>query len=302
MKFNLIFFFANNKKPDFDKIDEYLRDRNEIKVLDLEENRKYFYEHPHTGVKAELVYLAKFADENITKPYNFPGFTQSPFSFWIEIKRPTFYALELMPFVTEFVQNFELYIFDPQTQTHKQPAIHTTADLIASWEEQNSKLITNLQSKKFNNLTYIPRKQSNSWWKYMFQLENFRNNTPVDVVFPDMMILMDNKTKKLVRTVTWVDFLPIAIPQCENIAIIETKGVFSSRFSDLGVYHLSDILQNFGNLFEDVMILDTKFKIIRDESIEEAADLVHEKLKNINSQKSRKFTFISANNFVDFSA
>ena len=263
---------------------------------------KYLYNNPRTGVTGEFAFHLDLL-ENPSKSkrmFNFPGFSETPLTFSMDLIRPTFFALELMPIIVELAQKFELYVFDPQSEIVRAPAIQHTDKLIESWDNKNRTLVNPILSNPDNTPLVCKRGFADEWWKYMYHLEDIREHNPIDVFIPEMLILRNSKSNSLFRAITWADFMPIAIPECDYIAMIETKGLYSSKFNDLGVYKFSDILNVFGQFIKKQMIFDRKFFIIDTEASEEFADEFMHKLKSVNSQKAKKFTAVESEDFLDF--
>ncbi len=301
--FELRFYLKNNQSYDYQSVERFLLNINHVtKSEEVEKTADYTihrfnYFNERTGVQATFSNWELESDRKMhIKTDNlliFPGFTETPMRFMLEFNKPSFFAREIMPIISKLNLEFEFYIFDVQNKDSKEPMIQHSGQLIESWVKSNQKYTTtNIQGHSQN--ISLRGDLADNWWEYMVKLDEFRNISPESVFIPEMIILQHKKTGELYRAVTWADFMPIALPTCEKVAIIQTQGLYKIKLKDLGIYDCSELLNAFAPYFSDYELYNRKFNVLSIENSENHNEDFAELLKNLKLHKSRKFKVLNS--------
>ena len=299
--FELRFYLKNDQTFDFNSVERYLLNNIHITKPNLVENtadyiiNRFNYLNKRTGVQATFSNWQLESDAIMRVKTDslliFPGFTETPLRFTLEFNKPLFFAREIMQVVVKLSVEFEFYIFDMQNNDSKEPTILKTSQLIESWEKSNK------ESSDKQQLSYLKRGFADDWWDYMYKLDEYQKIASESMYVPEMFILKHKKTGEFYNAVTWADFMPVALPICDKVAIIQTQGLYKIKLKDLGIYDYSELLLAFDAYFSDLELFDRRFKVLSIEDSENHTDDCAEILKKLKSHKSKKFTIINSNNF-----
>ncbi|MCD4658357.1 MAG: hypothetical protein K8S87_12550 [Planctomycetes bacterium] len=305
--FELRFYLKNDQSYDYQSVERFLLSIKHVRKSEKIENLSnyikncFIYLNERTGVRATFCNWQPDSDsKRRIKTDNlliFPGFTETPMRFTLEFNKPSFFAREVMPIVSKFALEFEFFIFDAQNVDLQEPAIQRSSQLIENWKKNNSKNLNKNLIPDKQQILSLRRDLADDWWEYMFNLDEFQYSAPESVFVPEIILLEHKKSGQLFRAVTWADFMPVALPSCEKVAIIQTRGLYKIKLKNLGIYNCSELLDVFASNFSDIEINNRRFKVLSVENSENHGDDFAEILKKLKSQKSSKFKVLNSDNF-----
>lgn len=306
--FELRFYLKSDQSYDYQSVEKFLLNIKHIRKSEKVETtsncvvNRFYYLNDRTGVHATFSNWQPDSEAKTRiKTDNlliFPGFTETPMRFTLEFNKPSFFVRELMPIVSKLAIEFEFYIFDVRNEDLQKPAIQRSGQLIESWEKNNPKYSDENINTDKPQIPCLRSDLADDWWNYMFKLDELQKIAPESVFIPEMLILQHKKTGELFRAVTWADFMPIALPSCEKVAIIQTQGLYKIKLKDLGIFNYDELMSAFASYFSDLEINNQKFMVLSDEHSENHGDDFAEILKKLKSQKSSKFKVLNSDSFL----
>ena len=171
------------------------------------------YENPDTGVYFMIDW--NDADE---EDEEFDGFTNLNFSFSLNFFRPDFFGLESFPIIEKFVNDLDLFIFDPQDFSENVVPRKIIADLLKDeWIAHNSK-VTLDQFEKLN-FKYMPAEKSNYLWCFQGRRETIQNSLNEDIFVAGILVLENEADRKLYTICVWPQHIPVILPKVDYVVI-----------------------------------------------------------------------------------
>ena len=180
----------------------------------------YHYENPDTVVYLTFDYGREGDDES----GGCPG--EPVLAFNINLARPTFFALEAMPVVTEVARHLELDTADPQEEESSQQP--STDDLINRWIRGNEWAIRSALSSGQVRIgegefvrAYASRERLDYWWHWTRNRATIAQALAGDDVFvPTRIFLMAPKMDTdAVMASAWPIFIPTVFPEVDHILL-----------------------------------------------------------------------------------
>ena len=119
-------------------------------------------------------------------------------------------------------------------QTHGQAPNVTT--LVAAWEKANVEAI----SSSGEAIPRMTRERSDRWWHYMRRKADLHKRLGDDVFVPKLVaVAPGRRTEDLRLHVTWTDGVPLVLPQCDLVTLLE--GRRPSEFKIRGTVEYSEL-------------------------------------------------------------
>jgi hypothetical protein len=219
MSFDLHFY----KKKDATISETNIRDYLNSLIVndDNSSNDQWFYQNKETGVYFSIDY-GNFDDkEDIDiNNLNFKDFEDTQFSFNINFLRPHFFGLETFPIVARFVDEFDLYILNPQDLSEvEEPRKYTAEELLNNWAETNAEQSAIFLEKNQNGLAYHPLTDSIESWKFCFGREKLQDSLNDDIFVAGIFYLKP-KGENIVKTLSiWPESIPVILPPTDFVYI-----------------------------------------------------------------------------------
>ena len=208
------------KPTSIDAAAKWLARRKEITVpARLRKGASILYQNPDTAVQAGFVVeeVGEFA----------------VLRFDLPLRKPSFFAVEAMPLCVELAEGHGMLV-SMDGQTHGQAPNVTT--LVAAWEKANLEAI----SSSVEAIPYMTRERSDRWWHYMRGKADLHKRLGDDVFVPKLVaVAPGRRTEDLRLHVTWTDGVPLVLPQCDLVTLLE--GRRPSEFKIRGTVEYSDL-------------------------------------------------------------
>jgi hypothetical protein len=150
-----------------------------------------------------------------------------PVTFNLNYFRPHIFGLEAEPELTAFVRQFDLTVFDPQTDGMGDGE-YSPEGFLRGWNTGNAFGYRSiLQQNPNEKLLTLPTAWIEACWRWNLAKDELQNQFGEDVFVPRYLFLQ--REGRAVPTVVWPDGIPIAIPQAE-LVLIQRKDVLPKRF------------------------------------------------------------------------
>src|SRR2546425_2792421 len=209
--------------------------------LEVKEAYDIDYENQSTGVYFQMFYTP--TNSSNEEP-SFPNLDPTGLGAHVNLVRPTYFALESFPLITQIADKFGLLTFDNQiTSRHKEPFKADSATLTESWIATNSWAIGNFR-KEGHSIKYLPRERLDYNWNFLRQCVGMQQRLG-DHVFVPTRIFLAEKSSFLGTFVTWTDYIPMVLPSVDWIVMGQSKG--GKDFSTRGFARFGDLLPILAN-------------------------------------------------------
>jgi len=209
--------------------------------LDVREAYDINYENQSTGVYFQMFYAPTNSSNEAP---SFPNLDPTGLGAHVNLVRPTYFALESFPLITQIADKFGLLTFDNQISSrHKEPFKADAAILTESWTATNRWAIGNFR-KEGHSMKYLPRERLDYNWNFVRQSAGMQQ-TLGDHVFVPTRIFLAEKNSFIGTFVTWTDYIPMVFPSVDWVVIGQSKG--GKDFSTKGFARFGDLLPILAN-------------------------------------------------------
>lgn len=273
MSFTLLFYNKKNKKVAFEDILTYFQTKSNFtsKLLDKDHNI-FIYKNDLTGVYFAFSY--EINNEVIEKLTDVDDYSYSGFSFILDFFRPSFFALEAIPYVIEFCQKYELLIFNPHIDNQNfEEQLDIKLDnyhkdqLITSYIKTNDETIISFKEQSY--LSSIKREKSLYTYNYLKEIANIESIVDDDFVIPKIEFIRNNDDETIHSMISWYQACPIIIPKCDFILLFRENKTFFGlvkkqiptfiKYEDV-IKAFSDLLKPFSYKINDLYQLPKEFE------------------------------------------
>lgn len=122
-------------------------------------------------------------------------------SFNMNYARPSFFALEAMPILHQWITHFDLRVEDPQADPI--PNDHPTVEeLIEGWQRSNRSAVQSIEKNYNIKFQTMPAAKSQAWWRYMFNLREVALQFAEAATYP-MYVQASVQTGELNTMLAW---------------------------------------------------------------------------------------------------
>lgn len=162
---------------------------------------QFDYDHPVTGVYCLFDLCAEVATG--TDGLQLPdGFAEAGLSVSVNFLRPSFFAHEVMPIITEIAARSLLWLYDAQADTMHAPGTAASV-LIDSWVKHNEKVTHGVaRDKEPIRKPYLPPARSFYWWQYTKKREDLQARLGDNIFVPSILLTSD-PGDRVRLTVVW---------------------------------------------------------------------------------------------------
>ena len=266
MSYDLYFYKKKDKKVDKIEIERYLKRQKNI-ISDNED--QFYYQNDATAVYFSFDYNHPNTEEILFDEID-ESFEDTNFSFNINFMRPQFFGKEAFPFVSDFVDFFDLYILNPQGDCI--PQKYKDNEILKDWEISNLKISKSYYKEL--NLNYLSEKNSNYIWEYCLQKDDLQKKLGEEYFVPNIFYLKLNKSSEVKTICIWTEGMPFVLPKTDYVSISKKFKKFFITKEEVGVVAYKTIIEKFGQSFQD----ESLYKILHPEKSEEI-------LKDFNNLK-----------------
>ena len=193
--------------------------------------QEWVYNNTNTGVYSIFKYLD---DPNNDFETLVPqGYYETKLTVTTNYNRPRFFADEIMLFIERLCDYFDLLVVDPQDHEiggNSLPKKAKSSYLIDSWLKSNKQTLNVL---KLNGSLppYLDREKSTYWWNYQYNYQNLNNSFPDSIFVPNIFLMKQSKSQKIVTALTWTNAIPFVFPNCDIVIIthLEKQGFLKHK-------------------------------------------------------------------------
>ncbi len=221
---------------------------------------QFAYTNPDTGVYCLFDVLAGTEIEGYEPPVLPDCCADLGVSVSINFLRPHFFALELMPMISEIANSAGVLLYDSQEDRVYPPGTPSET-LIDAWIEHNRRA-TQAMSQGDNPIRkpFLSSQQSLYWWRYSYGRRALQARLGEDVFVPSIM-LMTADQQQITPVVLWSATverrrfksrripLPQVFPRCEYLMLAWGKAASTLQ---KGIVPYSAAVSLMENIMEDI--------------------------------------------------
>lgn len=245
MSFDLFFYQRKNTPHKESSVISYLDAH--ISHVNIERTQ-WTYQNEVTRV---YFYIAELEKEEIDGPgrYEFPDFEPVGFDFSVNFMRPEFFGRESFMFLEKMLNELDLYVLNPQSETDIEPYKPSMEALYENWA------ITNREASIRNfdvNTCYLSPEKSDEIWRYNYQRDALQEEIGEDQFVSKIFLYKRNDNAEIVTLFTWSDSIPNVFPPAEYVIIYKTyKTLLGKKKTKRGIISYDTFLKVFGDYLED---------------------------------------------------
>jgi hypothetical protein len=293
MSFDLFFCWDKTEPINFDSVVEWADQHTHFQ----RKAEQLWYENEDTGVYFSLDFDIKEAKDSPIPP----EFGDSGLSFNLNYNRPSYFAYEAMPIVTDLSQTFGLSIFDSQGQGEPEVQQNPkTEELIHSWFVSNQNAIGTLHEMGDPQAAMkMPLATSTYLWHYSLGKRKLQAKLGDGIFVPSLVPLRKRGAGQIGTVIVCTVGIPMVIPQSDWVMISRIKKQFLGLGEEKRVTSIvgrrvfDDAITGYGLPLDD---WEPAAKIINQESVSAVAD----RLKALKNQlPSLDFETVARDSFVD---
>ncbi len=216
MSYDLYFQCKNGQSLSKESFIHYFSGRPWYKI----EQNQAFYDNQDTGVYFCFDYQA----ENDTGNEDNEAENDYIVSFNINFNRPHIFGLEAETEIKSFVAEFDLNIFDPQTNGMGEGP-YSTEGFLRGWNEGNlfgiSAIVGHGGKNGFTAISTLPYADIERYWKWNFSREKLRTKLGNSLFVPRIMFCeVQNKVNSFI---VWGDAMPIVLPKVDIVVLFKQQ-------------------------------------------------------------------------------
>lgn len=265
MSFDLDFYQTEDQNLLSNEARKYFESNPLFEISDTEDGGfQAWYQNESTGVYFSFEENMPDEEEDEDIEYDITkGYIKTNISFNINYTRPTYFALEAMPIVTEFAQIVDLITFDPQADKIITSDTLEPDFLIQSWLKGNQFSVEVIRGEGAY-IPYVPQEKTNYVWKFNTVVDKLQEDLGYNYFVPKIFFLKKDEDSAVLTATTWPECIPQVLPKCDYIIISQRHRGFlkfirkkqtdilkSEQVRD----EMKDYLQIFDGPVEDLLIL-----------------------------------------------
>ena len=268
MSFDLYFYKKKNNSLSEHEIAQYLTEN--VAVPDSEFPRQWMYENADTNVYFTIDWNSPDEEDDEAGEI-YQDFINTNFSFNINYFRPNFFGLETFPIIHKFIQDLDLYVYDPQEKEgDTTPRKFTGTELLGSWINSNNH-VTKGQHNEYN-LEYMPVEKSNYFWQYQYRKAALENEITEDIYIPNLFIIKETLSGLLHTGCAWTTHVPLVLPNVDVVIIQKKYKKLFSTVEETGIIPYDTIIKELGAYFEPLQDEVPGLKILNQASADKLAN------------------------------
>jgi hypothetical protein len=276
MSFDLYFYKAKDNPVTESDLTTYLN--NNLAHNKSTYARQWDYENPETGV-----YFMIDRNDADEEDEAFDGFINLNFSFSLNFFRPDFFGLESFPIIEKFVDDLDLFIFDPQDFSENVIPRKFIGDFLKDeWIEHNSK-VTLDQFEKLN-FKYMPAEKSNYLWRFQVRRETIQNSLNEDIFVAGILVLENEADGNLYTVCVWPQHIPVILPKVDYVVIKKVYKTLFKNVDESGLVSYDTIMNRLSASFENFEYDVPDLKVLRQGN----ADKIKKQFNNLKIECEAK--------------
>jgi hypothetical protein len=225
-------------------------------------NRQWDYENPETEVYF-VIEWDKSKDSDFFE--EFEEFTCMNFTFSLNFFRPRFFGLESFPIIEKFINDLDLFIFDPQDFGEKVIPQKFPKDFLKEEWIQHNDLVTYDHYEEYK-LKYMPVEKSDYLWSFQLHREELQNSLSEDLFVAGILVLERIEDGALCTVCVWPQHIPVILPKVDYVIIKKVYKKFFRNVEESGLVSYDAIMSKLGKSFENFDYEIPNLKVLRKES------------------------------------
>jgi len=177
------------------------------------------YRNPDTEVTFEI--RRAFSDKPLMSLPD--GYLDAEISFSIAKRRPSFFAYEAMPIVTDLMERFSLSLLNEpngsaiQAGADSSPETCFADDLVVAWKKANQTAVA-AYCAAGNKTAYMQEARATAMWRYMKDRQRFRKEFGQGIHVPKILALQA-PAGDVVRAISWPKCIPVLFADAELVVM-----------------------------------------------------------------------------------
>jgi hypothetical protein len=203
-----------NSSPVVGELAAYFQERKNYQVTE----KQALYENEATGVY--FIFDLVSSDEGKQDEF-------SPVTLNVNYFRPHIFGLETAPEVKALVDEFNLVVFDPQTDGLGEGEF-TTDGFLNGWNHGNAFAYrAMIEQNREQPLLTLPTARIEECWRWNRAKDELQEQLGDDIFVPRILFIEQAGT--VATTVVWPDGIPMAFPE-SDVVLIQRKQILPKRF------------------------------------------------------------------------
>lgn len=210
---------------------------------------QWLYNNDDTGVYCAIEYTEPdLGDAGGEADY--PGFTNTNFTFNLNYLRPDFFGLEAFLLVEKIVRELDLYIVNPQMGAEAEdPHKPSPGSLYKSWSDFNATIC----KEKFVEFKakYYPLGRSTEIWKHNFARNDMQDTLGEVYFVPKVLFVETKRTGEPMTLTTWTTHIPNVFPKADFVCLNRDFRRLLTQVKESGVISWAMFVATFDAYLED---------------------------------------------------
>ena len=246
MAFDLLLFSKKEEVFNCDGVIEYLETHPLLTSRTVDGvNYAYIYRNELTGVYFVIHYNTTTQLEESF--HQNEQFSFTAFYFVMHYFKPTYFAIESIPFLVDLIKKFNLYIYNPQLNLEDAKfEQYEVEDLIESYVKNNEESAR--EYHKQIPLKSLSKETSLYSYQYLLKMNDFEQQLGEPYLVPQIHFINHIPTNKIYSVITWADGIPVLIPKCDFILILKPKKKFLLKKHQASLIPYTELVNHFKDL------------------------------------------------------
>ena len=268
MSYDLYFYKRKESKLTEKEIVEYLTTNL---ISTSESNRQWFVENEVTETYFSIEQNEAETDEEAIELYErFEEFDNTQFLFNLNFLRPDFFGQFAFDFIDKFVQDFDLFVLNPQSSTDtNNPFKPQIGELYENWSVLNAKHCSHFF--KEHELDYYPVEKSNDFYQYNLNRERIQNELGENYYVPKLYLFKKKSDGCIITVCTWTEHIPNVFPPADYFLLTKKYKKSFKKVEDIGLISSQTFYERFGNFLADFAFKNCK--VIHPNNAEKVSDI-----------------------------
>jgi hypothetical protein len=245
MSFDLYFYKKKDNPLKEEDVAAYLT--KNLPFNTSKSTRQWDYENPETGVYFIIEWNKSDNDSDLFE--EFDEFTSLNFTYSLNFFRPRFFGLESFPVIENFINDLDLFIFDPQDFGENVTPRKFPKDYLKEEWIQHNDLVT-LDHFEEYKLKYMPVDKSNYLWRFQSGREELQNSLKEDIFVAGILVLESKNDGLLYTICVWPQHIPVILPKVDYVIIKKVYKKFFKEVEESGLVSYDAIIDKLNGSFE----------------------------------------------------
>jgi uncharacterized protein YtpQ (UPF0354 family) len=248
MSYDLYFYKKNESPLTEEDFRNYLNKNMTYNISNTP--NEWYYCNEETGV-----YFLIHQDDNSNPSSEenwdiYKGFKYLNFYCNINLLRPRYFGLEILPIIDKLANDLDLFILNPQDDTNSENPFKYEEDFLRNqWitinDHNSAKLFHEL------NLKYYPPEKSNYLWWFLSEREKIQSSLKEDVFVSGILFLESFQDGKIYTVTTWTNHIPVVLPPVDFVIVNKKYDRIFKTIEESGLIPYEEIMEKFGSFFKD---------------------------------------------------